>query len=271
VAARRKEEGNTLSLAFASSKMPAHCQDRLTLPLPADVAEWCPHPAALSALALGTYQLDESSQQRVGRLHMYRLERPEAAAAGADEAAQQALPPPPPLRLSQLSALDLPGIFDLRWHPTSAMPQLAAALADGSVRLLDFGAELASGGSGDAGASPRVTQLPGGEEAAQGMAVSLDYSRCPSCPGEQLAVSFSSGELQLFQVGRSPHVHAAGLAHMLDAGPSTPPHHNPTCRAAPCAGCTCGHGKPGNLAGPSTGGLGGGHRSLEPRPAPLGW
>ena len=212
--AERKRETHSRSHSHRQ-KMPAHCQDSLTLPLPADVAEWCPHPAALSALAVGTYQLDEGSQQRVGRLHMYRLERPEAAAAGADEAAQQALPPPPPLRLSQLSALDLPGIFDLRWHPTSAMPQLAAALADGSVRLLDFGAELASGGSGDAGASPRVTQLPGGEEAAQGMAVSLDYSRCPSCPGEQLAVSFSSGELQLFQVGRSPHVHAAGLAHML--------------------------------------------------------
>jgi hypothetical protein len=180
--------------------MPAHCHDRKTLPLPADVAEWCPHPAALSALAVGTYQLDEGSQKRVGRLHMHRLERPEAAAAEAAEAAQQALPPPP-LRLYQLFALDLPGIFDLRWHPASAMPRLAAALADGSVRLLDFGAELAAGGSGDAGAIPRVTQLHGGEEAAQGMAVSLDYSRCPSCPGEQLTVSFSSGELQLFQVG----------------------------------------------------------------------
>ena len=206
--------GTQGSLALQCRKMPAHCHDRKTLPLPADVAEWCPHPAALSALAVGTYQLDEGSQKRVGRLHMHRLERPEAAAAEAAEAAQQALPPPP-LRLYQLFALDLPGIFDLRWHPASAMPRLAAALADGSVRLLDFGAELAAGGSGDAGAIPRVTQLHGGEEAAQGMAVSLDYSRCPSCPGEQLAVSFSSGELQLFQVGCSPHVHAAGLAHML--------------------------------------------------------
>ena len=215
MAGRDPSEGIEHSLHLSLSKMPAHCHDRYTLPLPADVAEWCPHPAALSALAVGTYQLDEVSQQRVGRLHMYRLDRSEAAAAGAGEGAGRASPPPPPpLRLAQLFTLDLPGIFDLRWHPASAMPQLAAALADGSVRLLDFGAELAPGGSGAAGASPRVAQLQGGEEAAQGMAVSLDYSRCPSCPGEQLAVSFSSGELQLFQVGRSLHAHPVGLAHM---------------------------------------------------------
>ncbi|EFN51390.1 hypothetical protein CHLNCDRAFT_141008 [Chlorella variabilis] len=77
--------------------MPAtRCLERRELPLPADVAEWCPHPAALRVLAAGTYQLDEASGQRRGGLHVFRL------AGGA----LQPLPP--------AGALDLPG--DRRTH-----------------------------------------------------------------------------------------------------------------------------------------------------------
>lgn len=197
--------------------MPAiKTHDQHQLPLNADVAEWCPAPQALSALAVGTYQLDEATQQRMGRLHMYALQRDGAPAAAAVEQAACVPLSSQQLRLAELSSMELPGIFDLRWHPRSAMPQLAAALADGSVRVLEFGEALGSGG---AAAVPKVKRLEPGEVPPEGMAVSLDYSRAAASAGEQLAVSFSSGQLQLFQVravdgverGRLPGWQGGGL------------------------------------------------------------
>lgn len=175
----------------------------LQTPLPADVAEWCPHPEALQVLAVGSYKLNEATQTRQGRLHMYSVSRPAPPTGGGDAPAAATgsgdVPRPAP-HLEPLATLDdLPGLFDLRWHPRSAMPQLAAALADGSVRLLTFAAALAAGG---AAAQPcSVETVSQGEEAAaEGMAVSVDYSRAGAAPGEQLAASYSSGQLQLLQV-----------------------------------------------------------------------
>ena len=206
--------------------------ETLHLPLPPCVVEWCPHPAALDLLAVGTYLLDEQSQQRHGQLHLYRVQEPAAAstaAAGTEPdvgtvPAQQQLPPPQqPHLLPATPPLDLPGIFDVRWHPRSAMPRLAAALADGTVRLLDFQiheqelfyADIAGDGSGSAVTGPglepmAVTTLQsgGGSDGDVGapvveqgsMAVSLDFSRSPGSEGDTLVASYSSGQLQLFQV-----------------------------------------------------------------------
>lgn len=187
--------------------------DRRTLPLNTDVAEWCPTPQAASLLAVGTYQLDEATQQRLGRLHMYGLCKgapPPAAAADqraaaadehagatASDAASNQQPGQQQLHLQELSTLELPGVFDLRWHPRSAMPQLAAALADGSVRVLAWpgaAAELAA-----CTEPPQASLLDPGEEPPEGMAVSLDWARAAGGEGERLAASFSSGQLQLFQ------------------------------------------------------------------------
>ena len=187
-------------------------------------AEWCPAAAAASVLAVGTYQLDEASQQRLGKLLMYRLAAPD----GDSSAPRQ------PPQLVPLSSLQLPGIFDLRWHPHSAMPQLAAALADGSLRLMDFGEGLtgssSSGGGGggsgnDVAGPPAVTVVPGGDEAAEGMAVSVDFARAAGCEGEQLVASFSSGQLQLWQVGGRGQVpcwggSCAAASGALSADPS---------------------------------------------------
>lgn len=181
---------------FAAASMPVSSHQQLALVAGEQpcTAEWCPDAAAASLLAVGTYQLDEASQTRLGKLLMYRLAAPDGDSSG----------PPPPPQLAPLSSLDLPGIFDLRWQPRSAMPQLAAALADGSVRLLAFAEGLAgSGGSGSsttAVAPPAASVVPGGDEAAEGMAVSVDYARAAGCQGDQLAASFSSGQLQLWQV-----------------------------------------------------------------------
>lgn len=208
--------------------------DRRTLPLNTDVAEWCPTPQATSLLAVGTYQLDEASQQRLGRLHLYQLRQgaPAAAAAAGEQAAaaatddaapgsadqqpgqqtgqQQQQPyqqacqqqPEPQLHLEDLCTLDLPGVFDLRWHPRSAMPQLAAALADGSVRLLAWPGAAAAADVAACTAPPQATRIDPGEEPAQGMAVSVDWARAAGGgEGDRLAASFSSGQLQLWQVG----------------------------------------------------------------------
>lgn len=243
-------------------------------------AEWGLCPAAARVLAVGTYQLDEATQQRHGRLLIYGLR--EAAAAGAAAGA-----PPAQLQLEQLSSVDLPGIFDLRWHPCSAMPQLAAALADGSVRLASFGAEPAAGG---AAAAPSLTQLPAGGEPASGMAVSLDYSRAPSCAGEQLVVSYSSGQLQLFQVRQEPgsqrcsaalhsglrSAPAFGAAQRPDMRTALAPSGQPTSSAMQhlpltrTAGNARRHGQPGHLAGTQPRGLGRRHRLLAPLAAALG-
>ena len=180
-------------------------------------AEWCPEAAAASVLAVGTYQLDEASQQRLGKLLIYRLAAPD----GDSSAPRQ------PPQLVPLSSLQLPGIFDLRWHPRSAMPQLAAALADGSLRLMAFGEGLtgSSGGGGgggsgnDVAAPPAATVVPGGDEAVEGMAVSVDYARAAGCEGEQLVASFSSGQLQLWQVGSRGEFRAGVTAALRQVEP----------------------------------------------------
>lgn len=196
---------------------PPRTHDRHVLPLNTDVAEWCPQQGAQRLLAVGTYQLNEATQQRQGAVHLFRLEGPAQEEAG--QAAGAAVQPGgdqdavgqdtegasslQSLRLVELSSLQLPGVFDLRWNPRSAMPQLAAALADGSVRVMTFDQML-----NDLDSEPLLppavqlhnTSADSDEQAAGGMAVSLDYTRCTGCAGDQLAVSYSSGQLQLFQV-----------------------------------------------------------------------
>lgn len=194
---------------------------RHTLPLNTDVAEWCPQPAAARLLAVGTYQLDEASQTRQGGLHFFALHS-EGAAGGAAAAAPGAAPTHGQ-RLAQVACFDLPGVFDLRWHPRSAMPTLAAALADGSVRVLALSDSSSGSGGSEQGpdggcdawegvaaavaaaaaAGPAAAALLPSRDDAEGMAVSLDYTRCQGCEGDHLAVSYSSGQLQLFQVGRN--------------------------------------------------------------------
>ena len=166
--------------------------DALTLPMNTDVVEWCPAaaPPAARCLAVGTYQLDEATGQRAGRLHLFVLDAPTD-------------------KLRLLAAVDLPGVFDIRWRPAAAAgvspaaaapPLLAAALADGSVRLyaVTLTAEGAAAGQLEAGSLEEVYSTGAPPEAA--LAVSLDYARCRGDEGAALAVSYSDGSLQHFQV-----------------------------------------------------------------------
>lgn len=144
--------------------------DTLTMPLNTDVVEWCPAPGLQRCLAVGTYQLDEASGQREGRLQLYTLD-------GSN-------------RLAPAAAVDLPGVFDLRWHPDPVGPPLlAAALADGSVRLFAV-----------AGAGAALEEACSTGNLSGALAVSLDYARRAGEEGSTLAVSYSDGTLQQFQV-----------------------------------------------------------------------
>jgi hypothetical protein len=51
----------------------AHLHEQLEVELNADCAEFCPVPGSQSLLAVGTYQLDEHTRQRNGRLYLYRV------------------------------------------------------------------------------------------------------------------------------------------------------------------------------------------------------
>jgi hypothetical protein len=190
------------------------CIDKLETPLPCDVAEWCPNEGAQRMLAVGTYKLDEASQQRRGALHMFRLD--------GDDGGGRLLPLP-------AAGLPLPGVFDLRWQPRSAMPQLAAALADGSLRLLQWSGGEGGLSDGGAGAAPpaELAVLPGPPPVDGGgggdgccpstaMAVSLDFTRAPGGTAEKLVGSYSSGQLQLFQVKGGE-----GLCHIRHAEASS--------------------------------------------------
>jgi hypothetical protein len=173
---------------------------------------------------VGTYKLDEASGKRHGALHMLRLQTDGSVGA----------------RLAPLptAGLQLPGVFDLRWRPSSAMPQLAAALADGSLRLLGWeSTALLQGGGMDIGRPPTMlARLPpppaddaaaaepdlgaSGHREVQGsetegqqlsgapLATSLGFSCSPGSAGERLAASYSSGQLQVFQVGSSASCNA---------------------------------------------------------------
>jgi hypothetical protein len=90
----------------------------------ADVAEFCPHPSVENVLAVGTYELDETSRNRHGKLYVFRL-------IGDIRDGQLGLEDP--------SAILLPGILDMSWvsSEVSDGAQVAVALADSTVAIFN--------------------------------------------------------------------------------------------------------------------------------------
>lgn len=88
------------------------------LDLNADCCEFCPVENLQGTLAVGTYQLEESTQSRAGRLYAYSNED-----AG----------------LLDKGSMALPGIFDMKWLPMKTgenKASLGIAAADGSLRIV---------------------------------------------------------------------------------------------------------------------------------------
>ena len=53
--------------------------DSITLEVNADSTEWCPWLGHQELLAVGTYQLDEITQERLGIIHIYGLDEGKAS------------------------------------------------------------------------------------------------------------------------------------------------------------------------------------------------
>ncbi|EFJ44236.1 hypothetical protein VOLCADRAFT_95451 [Volvox carteri f. nagariensis] len=158
-----------------------------TLDFNADCAEFCPLPGFTHLLALGTYQLLEEKQERVGRCYLRTLHR--GSGVGGE-----------PSGGTHAASLDMPGIFDLKWRPTAYSGQgavLGAALADGTVRCLE-----AVAASDDMPAEKAQAQLRQRSEVAacsSGMCLSLDWQVAAGSEQARIAVSNSTGTLSLIQ------------------------------------------------------------------------
>jgi diphthine methyl ester acylhydrolase len=160
----------------------ARLHQEIMLDLHADVVAWCPSPGSEDVLAVGTYQLNEETRLRDGRLYLYELAED---GPGSDSTTCA-------VSLRQLATVDVPGIFDLCWKPWSAQPLLAAALSDGSLRL--FAVSRSSEGD------TSCVELAASPAREDSLATCVDYSRAGNSPGSLVAASFSCGSLQVFQV-----------------------------------------------------------------------
>eukprot|EP00798_Chlamydomonas_sp_ICE-L_P022758 gene22758-29926_t len=78
--------------------MPNKVHQTLELEYNADSVESCPWPGCCHLLAVGTYQLEESTQTRLGRLYLYSVQRDGTSHS-----------------MHLQSQDDVPGIFDLKW------------------------------------------------------------------------------------------------------------------------------------------------------------
>jgi diphthamide biosynthesis protein 7 len=178
-----------------SNESKAATHQEITLELNADVAEWCPLASSTHRrlLAAGTYQLNEATQKREGRLYIYK---------SIGEIRKESK-----LSLHCATTYDLPGIFDLKWLPENFLklsdqeqqPTIAAALADGSVTLL----QVINTDTDNV----KVVEISRVESPEGGMALSLDYRNNnknndgASAEGaENIMSSYSDGSLATHQV-----------------------------------------------------------------------
>lgn len=174
------------------------------LDLHADVTDWNPNEGFEELLAVGTYQLDETTQVRHGALYTYSLLE--------DENGEMAL-----RERTRLS--DLPGIFDLQWIPgrlNGSHAMIVMALADGSLRFVD--ALKGSHERDQPILSTKIREKSAND--ADAMALTVDTIRC----GDTLRCtsSYSDGSLKLYQVApdRVENI-SSWCAHTLEAWVST--------------------------------------------------
>jgi hypothetical protein len=199
------------------------CHQELLLELNADCAEFCTVPEHHQWLAVGTYQLNETSSTRLGRLYLYSLQ------PWQQQQQQQQCHP----QLQQLATLDVPGIFDLQWAHTpsvAAAPCMGLALADGTLRLVTV--QPASAGTAQQqqqqqslvkqdeqqqmqpAAAAVLQEACSCQAVASGMALALDWSYQQQQDQQQqqqqqqrqqrqllVAVSSSAGTISIVQVG----------------------------------------------------------------------
>lgn len=187
-----------------------NCHEERILDLNADCVEFCPSAGHEHLLAVGTYQLDEATKTRHGRLLLYSL-------CSCSKK----------LCLADLATMQLPGIFDLHWlqlPDTTGGPCIGLALADGTLQIVQPGAAEEHACDNEQQGSDSSSSCPPGIQSTSsssrqptstvpaelhsitsvaaveaGMALSLD---CQQQDQQQplVAVSSSSGAVSVLQV-----------------------------------------------------------------------
>ena len=163
------------------------------LQLNADVVEWCPLQTQARVLAVGTYELDEASNQRQGILYFYNLQG--NITDGEDGN----------VSMQQLYAHELVGIFDISWLPVGPL-SLTVALADGSIRLMRL---LPSSVTT---VLDEVSSLTVASEGSMALSIECNVG------GNQAVASYSSGEIAMVELSPSGlRVGQKWIGHTLEA------------------------------------------------------
>ena len=155
----------------------------LQTPLNADFSAFCPVEGFHQLLAIGTYQLDESSQQRLGGLHLY--DTSSTNAAGLHD-------------MHELQSVQQPGIFGMEWVSQAycdKRPGIALALANGCLQFmrLDQDISLQACGSVQIDAESLVLSV---DSQRQGAAGSLVAATTANCQAATVQVHAYHAELQ---------------------------------------------------------------------------
>uniref|UniRef100_A0A7S0N1X6 methylated diphthine methylhydrolase n=1 Tax=Pyramimonas obovata TaxID=1411642 RepID=A0A7S0N1X6_9CHLO len=192
----------------------------VTLDLDVDIVEFCNQACLPEVLAVGTYTLEESTKERIGKLYLFELTNvlDDSASTG----------------LKELTQHDTEAIFDLAWAPfetssanggTAAL--LAQAGAGGNVEVYSVSRDQVPSDVGCADHSDDPTARAVNLDRIQklecslegGLCTSVDWSHPDMSPTTLLATSTSACELVVLDAaapGRmSTLVHMAG-AHDLE-------------------------------------------------------
>lgn len=183
----------------------------ITLEMNCDSVDWCTSPGHEDLLAVGIYELDESSGHRAGRLRLFECGAASLAASGDA---------PGGMALAALGEVDVPGVLDVRWFPgADEPPMLLASLADGSVRAFSTAAGAA--------APVEAARLCGGP--GSGLALSVDC--CVRQGAEaRLACSYSSGRVAVMEATPSTLRELCGWqGHELEAWVAASDPWDPSC------------------------------------------
>lgn len=161
----------------------AYLYQEKVLTVNADSTEFCPLQDFAHLLAVGTYELDESTQTRHGLLHLYTLSGEGHAKA---DLANKTVGDIGRWQLQEMHTLPISGIFDMRWQNTHPACLLAAC-ADGSLHMLALE---------QSDSSFHLTEQQKVMVSEGAMALSVDIA--PS--GNQFVVSSSPGAISALQV-----------------------------------------------------------------------
>jgi len=122
---------------------------------PTDCVAFCPVSGFQNLLAIGCYELDPSSNERRGDIHLLSIQPLQGS-----------------LHLD--GSTELAGVLDLQWAPRTDKGLLASASADGLLRIFDLdpAMRMTSDGSSMEFGNSQVLE----QEVSEGIALSLDWA-----------------------------------------------------------------------------------------------